>query len=243
METLKVLLEPPNLIFCLSLLIALMLLCAVLISGGDTDTGDAEADIDTDVDVGADIGTEVEINAEAADTSHSVYDVPVPHHDHGDANLIGKTVSLLGIGKMPVMMVLFSWTLFFGGIGLLLNLVVWNLWTVSIFIALGGSICITSFFAQMWKKFMPKPRSYATSPKNWIGLDATVDLKVDRTFGTAYFYDQNGVFQQITVVLDSSVDQNITALKGGDTITLLKYDSEEKRFTCQPKKQEEVIIN
>ncbi|MDR3169078.1 MAG: YqiJ family protein [Candidatus Peribacteria bacterium] len=253
MATIEALLQWQNLLFCLSLLVSMLLIFAVCAGGGN---GDADADIDTEVDMnaeadvevhGGNILTDVDISHPHVDTAdevpHDIHDFHDVHGDHGDVGVVWKSLSLLGIGKMPLMLILFFWTLFFGGIGLMLNFIVWKLLTVSVFVALGGSIFLTSFLAQMWRKLMPKPKSYVSSPKDWVGLDAIADQTIDSEFGYAYVYDQFGNRHGVIVVLDPSILTGTSFIAKGSQILLLSYNPDLKRFTCRLNEQENKIIN
>jgi hypothetical protein len=249
MENWTVLLEWQNLLFCLSILLFILLIGSVCIGGGDSGDADADIDADADMDVDAHSGnliTDVDLHPhiDATDGNHidsDLHDIHDAHggHNHGDdMGVVWKCLSILGIGKIPLILLLSFWILFFGVIGLFFNFIIWDFKTLSVFVALGGSLFLTSSLAQAWKKFMPKPKSYVASPRDWIGMDATVKLKVGREFGYAYLQDQFGYPQNVVVVLDPSVLSEIESIDEGNQITLLRYDSKNQKFTCKLKKQE-----
>jgi hypothetical protein len=215
-----------NLIFLLPLLCAAVyhLLLAV---GAVATESDADADVEADTHLEAGGDGELDHGLE-----HSTL-ADHGHHggDHGGGAL-GKALMLLGIGKVPLSIILVSWCYVWGVAGYASNqllgglapgqLVVWP----SILVAAAAAIVLTRFLAGGLSRVLPKTESYGVYTRDLVGRPAIVRYAITPTFGTAQVYDQHGTLHEV----DCRVRPSEEPIPAGAQVALADYDEAKQVF-------------
>ena len=130
------------------------------------------------------------------------HDLSDGHHggssDHEPSSGFGLR-GALGIGKVPLSVILILFLLFWSISGLVANhflrkqIAGDQIWVLlSIVIALAVSTFGTGFFARKVGKYLPTNESYASSTEELVGKTAEVLHEVTETGGTARLHDQFG---------------------------------------------------
>ncbi len=156
-----------------------------------------------------------------------------------DVSMTGKMLSALGIGKVPVSILIYCWCMLFGFWGFVLyNYIFLSLFynmllrvsaasIIAFFIALLGS----SFMVRIIARFVPQLESYAEQKQDFINREAEVRYTVTATQGTVTLTDKYGNLQQMQVRLDASVSE---AVPPGEKVILIAYDATENVFMAIP---------
>ena len=206
-----------NLIFLLPGTVGTMLvLLSALGLGHDPDmhtdlAGDAHAEIGA----GHDVDAHHEAGAGAG--------------DHGVDSLVGDALSLLGVGRVPLMVLLPMLCLFFGFFGFGVNQTLSALLPVEGFVpislgsALLGSFFLTGGLARIIARILPKEESYATSYRALAGQTGKVVLLLSPTEGYAQVRDRYGNFQEVRC---QSLEG--TPLRKGQPIIIARVQPEER---------------
>ena len=112
------------------------------------------------------------------DIDHDVdHDIDGDHDHDGDHEsdaLFGRALSALGVGRVPLMLVLLVFFLSFGVVGIALNLVFGKVFPPVVYAwvthagALMLALLLTRFFATRVSRFMPKTESYNVSKEDLV---------------------------------------------------------------------------
>lgn len=168
-----------NLLFLLPIVVgALLAVGAVL--GGTDGAGDADGDFDAEADTHAD-----------ADSDHD-------HDVAGHPSLI----TLLGLGRVPLTILLMLWLLLFGALGVSLKAALgFSSPSVSTAIAAVVSVpvtlVVTGFVARGLSRLMPSTETYAATKAGLIGLSGTAELEVNGEWGMANVRDEGGALHKL----------------------------------------------
>jgi membrane protein implicated in regulation of membrane protease activity len=206
-----------NLIFILPFIGALfyiLMLC----------TGMVAADHDAEFNV--DIDHDAEINV---DMDHST---GIEHlHDVNPGGL-ARALSFLGIGRVPMSVIIVSVCFLWGFAGFAGNtllkpilpafLFVW----VSIAIALVLSIFCTRVLAALLSRVLPATETYAVSIEQLTGKWAEAITTIDETFGQAHVHDDAGVLHTVQCLVRAGESK----ISRGTQVILLFFDKSSKAF-------------
>jgi membrane protein implicated in regulation of membrane protease activity len=213
-------LEWQNLIFLLPLGVAVIyvLLMSVGLSIGDHDVDVAhDVHLDAAHDVHLDAGHDV--HAEAGhDAEHEAHAGHDGHAHH--LSLLGSVLSLLGIGKVPISVILISFFSLWGGVGLALNglfgadAIVKTL-AFTALAAVGG----TRLLAEGLGRLMPREESYHTPKEDLVGQVGEVLYEVTPSSGTVRLRDPTG--NLLDLDCRSWNDERIPS---GTRVDLVEYD-------------------
>jgi hypothetical protein len=190
------LLEWQNLIFILPMATAILyvVLMAAGISMGEHGDLDVDHDIsfDQDLEVDHDLGIEHDV-----DGGHALGDAHAPdaagaahaHHPH----LLGKALSFLGVGRVPLSILMISICLIWGAVGLVLNVVLGTdtMWRVVGFTALAAAVG-TRLVAEGLAAVLPGEETYYTPKEQLVGEVGEVLYEVTPTSGTVRLCDSSG---------------------------------------------------
>ena len=196
-----------NLIFLLPLGFSILYLALLAFSGVSSDT---DADLDADFDAGADSG-EIE----------------------GDASILGKVLSIIGIGKMPLGLVIIAAGLLWGMTGLIAlpiftrffqfpEMAAWPAMAAAGIIAVSG----TRLCGSILGRILPSFESGYVPDRKLIGEYAEVRFTVTERSGSAIIMDENGTLREVVC----RVYPGEPAILAGKTVFLALYDSAEKVF-------------
>jgi YqiJ-like protein len=128
-----------------------------------------------------------------------------PGHEagHEPPGLVAGALSLLGVGRAPLTVVLTILCLSFGFVGFALNralgglLPLWQLFPVSLGTALVGSTLLTGVSARAIGRLVPREESYATPFAALEGQTGKIVLLLSPTEGYAQVHDRYGNLHEI----------------------------------------------
>ncbi|HTK04173.1 MAG TPA: hypothetical protein VL500_01185 [Candidatus Eisenbacteria bacterium] len=203
-----------NLVFYIPLAVGLILVFGSAFGGHDTG-----GDHDADHDVGHDHDGHDGSTKGAVDAAH----------DH-ESTFVMKALSLLGVGRVPLTLVLMIMSFLFGGIGIISNAVlgaflpVWLYGPVSIVVSSIVTLTLTGKSAKLLNRFMPTTETYRVSRHDFAGCTGKLLLPASPTEGYAQVKDHEGNVHNVKC---RTVRGELP--KGGD-ILVIEYDEEHQ--TC-----------
>jgi membrane protein implicated in regulation of membrane protease activity len=198
-----------NIPFLVSLGLSLLFALLQLVGG----FGDSDSDVDVDADV------DVDVDADA------------------DGDFFGDALGFLGIGKVPVMLVLTGFLGVFGLSGLLINTTIsqaFNGYSGLAFAAaaLGSLICAFMLTGRISRGFarLAPDSSLAVGFEQLVGRIGTVSSpQVSETYGRVTVRDQHGGTHTVYAVLNGG-----DPLPERSEVALLAYDQARRCFIVKP---------
>ncbi|MEN9443915.1 MAG: hypothetical protein RIS47_805 [Bacteroidota bacterium] len=159
--------------------------------------------------------------------------------DHDSAGLLESTLSFIGVGKVPVTLIVTVFMLIQGVLGIIMNGFILSLVTnmyLSWILVIVGFVATfaVALFASAWfmKLFYPLFRDYGQADKSQslVGKMAKVSTgTLSSQFGQAYVKLENGETAEISVRLN---DPERT-LKYGDQILITDYSETRNIYTAE----------
>lgn len=206
-----------NIVFFIPIAVGIILVFGSAFGGHDAD---GDHDVDGDADDGGDLRGAGHID----DPSHQ-------HADGVEKGLLGKALSVLGIGRVPLTMVMMMSSLLFGGIGIVSNTILsaligvpWIYGPISIVVAFLGMVTLTGKAAQLLNRYMPTTETYRVSKSDLAGQTGVLLLPSDTSEGMAQVKDHEGNIHNV----------RCRTLKGpmpkGGEILVIEYDEETKTY-------------
>lgn len=202
-----------NLIFVLPFIGALFYIL-MLVTGAVAADQDAEFNPGVETDVGIE---------HDADLDHAA------GWEHGhelDPGLLTRALSFLGIGRVPLSIIVISFCFLWGFWGFAGNTLLAPLlpsfmfvW-VSIAIAFVVSLSLTRTLANAIARIMPATETYAVSLEQLVGKWGESITSIDETFGQAHVYDDAGVLHTVQCVVKSGA----ATIPRGRQVILLFFD-------------------
>lgn len=200
-----------NIVFFIPIAVGIILVFGSAFGGHD-------ADGDHDVDGDADNDGDVRGAGHIDDPSHQ-------HADGVEKGLFGKALSVLGIGRVPLTMVMMMASLLFGGIGIVMNTILsalisvpWIYAPISIAVAFLGMVTLTGNAAKLLNRYMPTTETYRVSKHDLAGQTGVLLLPSDTSDGLAQVKDHEGNVHNV----------RCRTLKGpmpkGGEILVIEYD-------------------
>lgn len=230
-----------NLIFVVPFLVAVLYLAVSVVSGLGFGDGDVDGDADVETDADADVDTEVEVEADGdieadADTDGDA-DADT---DHEGVPLYMTALSWLGLGRVPLTLMLMAMLLGWGLVGFAANRLLWEdmqqrgaaeqLPMISIPVAAVGSLLLTALFAQLMGRWLPLNESYVSRRHELLGLVGEAVLPINREFGMAFVRDERGDGFQVPCRLSKDAQP----IDKGAKVRLVGYNGKQKLFYVQP---------
>lgn len=217
-------------IFMLIMQLTLLLVAGV---GFDFDADhdvDLDADLDLDMDVDLDVDVPIGVGVDAHSIAVGGDGVEFDHHIDPDGFSLGKFLSPLGVGQVPLSVVWNAYALSFGISGVALSVLLAKFFAVS-FWFLGLTIPLAIVFGWHATKrasrlVMPllKTHGIAECKSDAVGRTGKVtSLKIDDKWGEAVV-TING---QSNHVIVRAVDDEV--IEQGSDIVIVGYDEEMKR--------------
>ncbi len=205
-----------NVIFYIPLFVGIVLILGILFGiaelphGWDTDAdGGPEVDGGGEVDGGADGHHEGGVSAGGPQV-----------HGVGQGLLV-----LLGFGRAPVLVLLMSMTLIFGGTGIVANLALGRLLEaqgafvlVSLLVALCATVVFTGLIGRVVNRFMPTLETTSVTKHDLIGCIGSLVLSSNEREGLVQITKQGDVFQ-VTC-------RSAEPLERGTSVLVTSYDRE-----------------
>jgi len=231
-----------NLIYVLAFFLALLYIVLNsigLVSEGAEADIHADADFDHDIDVGVDVDGDVHVDVDFdhdvdmdhdVDLDHDVGDVghDFDHDVHAEPSLFEEALSFLGIGKLPLSIVLMTFLLTFAVVGWAVNLLLKDVLSSPAFffpISLGAAVfCgvgVTKTLAATLGRYVRPVDSSATSRRSLEGKIATAKLPITAEFGQALVRDDHGSLHKVVC----RVAEGGETIPKGQTVLLIRYVS------------------
>jgi membrane protein implicated in regulation of membrane protease activity len=183
--------------------------------------GDSDADADHDVDVDANLD------------AHADHDVDVDHDIH---HAEGGALALLGVGKVPLMLVLMAFLGSFGAVGLLANTLVagaagafpgWAL-PITLVVSAVAALPLTGALSRQLGRVAARS-STAVSNQQLVGrVGLVVSPSVSRSYGRVQVRDAHGSLHTVFAIIDSD-----TPLPEHSEVALVSYDEGQRRFVVR----------
>lgn len=198
-----------NLLFLIPIAAGLLLAIGTAMGFG----GEAEHDVDADADADAD----TDADGDGDSDNDSVGD---------------KALSLFGIGRVPLGIILMTAFLIFGCVGVASNAflapllrapVLYGL--VSLGVAFTAMVLLTGRVARLVSRLMPTTETYTVSKNDLVGVSGTLVLPATATSGLAQVYDHDKNLHQI-ICVSSEGD-----LPKGSEILVIDYSAEKGVYT------------
>ena len=213
------LLEWWNLVFLLPAVAALLYLLLLALGAlpAEGDHGDLHVEPGLHVEIH---GAHIEIHA------HDAID-DIPHGEHHDMDPFRGALSLIGVGRIPLSLVLMSFFFLWGFFGWAANqlfstvfpspaLFIWP----SLAVALVGAGAFTRLLAARLGRLMPSTESYGASSSELIGRIADVRYALTETSGTVQLYNQYGSIYEVP----ARVMPGELPIPAGERVVLWRYD-------------------
>jgi len=208
--------------------------------------GEAGGDVDADADADHDIGGEVDHDADAdadADAENSggalartVHVAPAGAHSGGGSPVMGL-LSLLGVGKIPVSLVLMILLLLWGSTGFLVNQLIlnatrsdWIIAMISLPVTAAISFTLTGLIARTVGKYLPSMETYVHRRTELVGQIGEAIYNVDGNFGMVSVRDVGGDLFQVPC----RTAEGARVILKGTKVVLFDYDSEKGVFRVAP---------
>ena len=165
-----------NLVFLLPIVLGAMLALGAALGG---------------VDAGHDIDVDVDAEAEA---------------DHGDGDSAESPLQLLGLGRVPLTILMMLWLFTFGVAGVTLKTLL--LWfglsaamgaAIAALLAIPVSLFSSAAIARVIARLLPTTETYAAVKGDLIGLSGTAELEVTTEFGVVNVRDEGGALHKLRV--------------------------------------------
>lgn len=122
------------------------------------------------------------------------------HGGDGDHDLLG----ILGVGRVPISVVLISFSLLWGVIGWFAIRAIRSIWPEpnifiwpSMLIALAGAGGLTRVMTRLLGRIMPGTESYGAGTRELIGRMAETRYPISTTGGSVQVYDQYGSLHEV----------------------------------------------
>lgn len=147
----------------------------------------------------------------------------------GSGSALGGLLALLGIGRVPLNVVLLSLCFLFGGMGSATLLAEQGaLGAAGIYVALAvaslSALLGTSFLARIVARLLPSVETYANTPEQLVGTTGTVEVRVSPSFGVVTVLAEDGALHRLHCVSAES------DLAKGTEVLLVDFDSERHRY-------------
>ena len=196
--------------------------------------GDVDVDADADADVDADVDAEVDHDIDAdADADHDA-DGEAGHGAGGSStSSIFAAMTWLGIGRVPVSIVLLVLMLSWGVIGFCSNQVLRQriaeparIGFISIAVALVGSALVTRVTTRLVATVLPDGESYAVRRHELLGSVGKAVSAINASFGLVAVHDEHGHLFQVPA---RTRGEGIDIAKGA-SVRLVAYTAKNRTF-------------
>jgi hypothetical protein len=180
-----------------------------------------------DGDIHVEPGLHVEIHG--AHIELHPHDIPddFGHDAHHDTDPFRGALSLIGVGRIPLSLVMMSFFFLWGFFGWAANqlfssvlpspaLFIWP----SLAVALVGAGAFTRFLAMRLGRLMPSTESYGSSSSELVGRIADVRYALTETNGTVQLYNAYGTMYEVP----ARVMPGEAPIPSGERVVLWRYD-------------------
>jgi hypothetical protein len=201
---------------------------SVGISGGESEIdldGDVELDVDVDMDFDADLDGDVEADVDSEIEADSDLET--------GQSLILRMLSVLGVGRVPLSIILMTSGFLWGFFGYTANLILHKIALPEAILAIpsiGATLVLTVVTTRIVAigvhKIMPTTESYATSSNDLIGRIARVKFDISEEKGTATLRDK----YKNLLDIDCRVKEGEAEILKNSEVVILKHDPKRKVY-------------
>lgn len=204
------LLQWQNLFFALPFVGALLYVLLMALSGVG-----ADHDIDHDVEV-----------------DHDVEHGGIEHDHELEPSMLMRALSVLGVGRVPISIIVTSLCFTWGTSGWIMNMILHNVFPagiyvwISLVVAFFSSIIFTRLIAIGMSKIMPSTTSFGVKHRDLVGRIAESDTEISDTFGQASLRDDSGVLMRVSCRVKKGADP----IPRNTQVVLMYYDKANETF-------------
>lgn len=184
--------------------------------------GEAEADVDAHVDL--DVHTDVDVDV-AADAAVDVGHADVGHHV--DVGPLTAVATFLGVGRVPISIVVLSLAFVWGVAGLA-GVSLYGPGAVWMAAGAAGvaAIVVTRYVAKLVGRLVPSVATYHTPSQALVGLRGMVVYQVTGDSGVVRLTDDRGTMRDVRC----RVAEGQPPIPGDTKVILLRHDHERDEF-------------
>lgn len=156
-------------------------------------------------------------------------------HDAGgghDSSIFSRTLSLFGVGKVPLMIILMMAGFVFGGVGLIINQALAPILRISFVYAPISAIAafvamvfLTGWLARLVNRLLPTFETNSVQQSDLVGCTGTIVIAVDAKGGFAQIIDRHHDLHQVACRALSGSD-----LPRGCPVVVAEYKEEDETF-------------
>ena len=238
--TLEWLLSWWNLIYVVPFGLAMAYLFAYASSGWTFGDFEADADVEADVDVEVDADVDADFDAEA-DVDHDVdvhggrINIDADSEAAGGHQGLAGMLSWLGVGRVPLSVILMVLLLTWGVVGFGANQVLRDamgtaVWLASIPLAAFVSLGLTAAISNGLARVLPVAEGGALTRRQLVGRRGTVIFAVTEAAGLVSVRDDEGDRYQVAARTLPGRD----AVLPGEEVVLVRYDPDRSLFLVRP---------
>lgn len=158
-------------------------------------------------------------------------------HDIHSVGVAGAVLGALGVGRVPLPIILTSLAFTWGFTGWACNLVLSRMPVVDAFFPLVSiaaaaavSVGFTSLTARALARVIPSTESFGARNHDLVGRLAEARFTITDTFGRAFLYDARGVPHEVSC----RVQAGEAPIAGGERVLLFDYDRDRDMFLVCP---------
>lgn len=163
---------------------------------------------------------------------------PAAHaaHHAESPGMLSRALGILGIGKVPIMMVFSSFCFVWGFTGLAANLLLASAFAApalfilpSMGIALASSLLLTGLLSQGVSKVMPSVDTYTTSREGFLGKIGHSLYEINHTSGAAVVLDN----ESNRVQIKCRTEAEGAVIPRGQSLSVSRYDEQAGMFVVE----------
>lgn len=165
---------------------------------------DLDHDLDHDIDHGADLDHEAEADQDVAGDHDAAHDGHSYVAAHQAESFLKALLSLLGVGKVPITVLIQSFLIAWAIIGWNANIWLAKAMRVpeafilpSMAISFAGAVVVMRFMATCLSKLMPSSETYAKSPLELLTSTGTAVFRIGPNGGYADVHDETGTLHRV----------------------------------------------
>jgi membrane protein implicated in regulation of membrane protease activity len=215
-----------NLIFIVPFGLALLYLGVYAMSGitfGDADVG-VDADMDADAEIAA---ADAHVGADADAADHDF------HHHDGHMPFHLAAMSWLGIGRVPLSLVLMVLMMTWGLFGFATSYYLEGNWDdrtfvppIAIAVAAIGSLLMTALSSRAIVRWLPTSETYAVRRHELLGRTGEAIYQIDQQSGVVSLRDEHNDLFQVPCRVHADRDP----ISKGTRVRLIAYNGREKAY-------------
>lgn len=167
------------------------------------------------------------------DTDHS------GDHSHDSESMVSRVLSIFGIGRAPLMVVLYTFFASYGALGIVCTALLGTigipptgrLW-IALLAVLPLATIVTRLVSVTFSKAVPQTLTLVTHLSELVGKTGTVTNPVTEDFGLARVYDAH--MNQIIITCHTAPGE--PPIPEGASVVLMEYDPEQKTYRVRTDK-------